>query len=209
MRVARGEPTDATSARLEALAEQTSDALGGATVHSLRGDRALLAGEYAEAGQEMLLASDEPNIGEVYLARAVRAALWGHDVVKAREIADRLDTHPSSAAATIAARIAARAGIAALEGRSLDAIAGFRDGLARDRATGQDFALACAGLDYALLVGPEEPSVRATAAEARAIFERIRARPYMERLDAAIAGYATDASSAEATKSGALSRTPG
>jgi class 3 adenylate cyclase/tetratricopeptide (TPR) repeat protein len=188
MRVARGDSTDATLASVEALAEQTSDAFGAAAVHLLRGDRALLAGEYAEACREMLLASTEPNLGEVFLARAVRAALWGRDGVMAHEVADRLDAHPSSTAAMTAARIAARAGIAALEGRRDDAIAGYGDALARYRAQGQDFELGCAVLDSVLLVGTDEPSVRAAAEEARAIFERVRALPYLERLDAAMAG---------------------
>ena len=185
MRVARGESTDATLAGLEALAEQTSDSFGPAAVHFLRGDRALLAGDYAEACREMLLASVEPNVGQIYLVSAVRAALWGRDIATAREIADRLDAHPDSGAAITAARIAARAGIAALEGRPDDAIAGYRDALARYRAMGQDFDLACTALDFALLVGPEEPSARAAADEARPIFERAGARPYLERLDAA------------------------
>jgi predicted ATPase len=208
MRVARGESTDASLASLEALAAQTSDPMGDATVHYLRGDRALIAGEHREAYREMLIASVEPNIGEVFLACAVRAALWGRDVVTAREIADRLDAYPSSAPTTMAARIAARAGIAALEGRRSDAIAGFEDGVARYRALGQAFDLACASLDYLLLIGPQEPAVRAAAEEARAIFERISARPYLERLDAAMTERADHGSPAVTPESRAVSKSP-
>jgi class 3 adenylate cyclase/predicted ATPase len=206
MRVARGDPTDAILASLESLAQETSDVLGHPIVHSLRGDRALLSGDYAEAHREMLLASDEPNLGEVYLGRAIRAALWDRDVAVAREIADRLDAHVSSVAATAAARIAARAGIAALEGRDAEAITGFLDAIARYRATGLDFDLACAALDFALLVGPSEPSVRAAADEARAIFERIGARPYLDRLDGAMAQREIGAT-ADVPGAGALSGT--
>ncbi len=208
MRVARGESTDATLARLEALAEQTSDAYGAAAVHFLRGDRALLAGEHADACREMLLAADEPNVGDTFLVFAVRAAMWGRDVVKAREIADRLDAHPSSAAPTATGRIAARAGIAALEGRRGDAIAGYGDALARYRATGQDFALACAGLDCVLLVGAEEPSARAAGKEARTIFERVEARPYLRLLESAVARDMTDARPARAGDRQAVSGPP-
>ena len=191
MRVPRGESTDAMLADLERLAEETTDAFGAAALHYLRGDRALLAGDHALASREMLLASDEPNIGHVFLAGAARAALWGGDVATAREIADRLEAQPNSSASFTAGRTAVRAGIAALEGRRDEAIAGFRDALARLRAIGEDFELARTGLDFGLLVGPGEPAARAAAAEARPIFERVGARPYLERLDAAAAGATT------------------
>jgi hypothetical protein len=178
-------------ADLERLAEETTDAFGAAALHYLRGDRALLAGDHALASREMLLASDEPNIGHVFLAGAARAALWGGDIATAREIADRLDAQPNSSASFTAGRTAVRAGIAALEGRRDEAIAGFRDALARLRAIGEDFELARTGLDFLLLVGPGEPAARAAADEARPIFERVGARPYLERLGAAAAGAAT------------------
>jgi hypothetical protein len=186
MRVPRGESTDTMLADLERLAGETTDAFGAAALHYLRGDRALLAGDHELAWREMLLASDEPNIGHIFLASAARAALWGDDVATAREIAARLDTHPISQASFTASRIAAWAGIAALEGRRDDAISGFRDALARCRSIGEDFELARTGLDFVLLVGPAEPSARAAADEARLIFERVGARPYLERLDAAM-----------------------
>ena len=36
------------------------------------------------------------------------------------------------------------------------------------------------------LLGPNLPETRAAADEARAVFERVAARPYLERLDATI-----------------------
>ena len=57
---------------------------------------------------------------------------------------------------------------------------------------GEDFEQACTGLDFVLLVGPDEPSARAAADDARVIFERIRARPFLDRLDAAMARHRTD-----------------
>ena len=186
IRVARGDSTDSTRAELEALVERTSDSFGVAALHFLRGDRAFVTGDYAQAWREMLEGSNEPNIGDLLITRALRAALWSGDARMAGEIADRLDGHPSSAAYTRAARIAARAGIAALDGRRDDAIAGYQDALARYRAVNQDFDLACTALDFALLVGPQESSALAAADEARAIFARVGARPYLERLNTAL-----------------------
>jgi hypothetical protein len=153
----------------------------------MRGDRAFIGGDYPEASREMLDAASDPNISDLGLVRALRVALWSRDAPNARELADRLDAHPSSSASTVASRISARAGIAALDGRHDEAIAGYRDALARFRAVNRDFDLACTALDFVLLLGPEDPSARAAAEEARAIFERVGARPYLERLEAAMA----------------------
>jgi len=209
MRVARGEATDADLVRLESLADQTSDAFGAAAVHLLRGDRALLAGEYADACRELLMGSGEPNLGQTLLARAVRAALWGADRLMAHEIADRLDAHPSSSASATASRMAARAGIAALEGHRDEAIAGYRDALERHRAIGEDFEVACVALDFVRFVGPDESAARAAAEEARAIFERVRARPWLQRLDAALARPAGPSPAQEAPTARTAPVTPG
>ncbi len=188
MRVARGEPMDEVQAALEAAAAGTSDPFGAAAVHCLRGDRALLAGRLDEAFREMILASGDPNVGQIFLARAARAALWAADLGKARDVADRLAAHPNSAGGIGAARLAAAAGVAALEGRRADAVTGFTEALSGYHAAGEDFALACTGLDFLVAVGPGERAARAAADESRGIFERIGARPYLERLDAALAG---------------------
>jgi hypothetical protein len=134
----------------------------------------------------MLDAANNFDNSDLALVRALRVALWGRDAPNARELADRLDAHPGSLASTVAARISARAGIAALDGRRDEAIAGYRDALARFRAVNHDFDLACTALDFVLLVGPENSSALAAAEEARAIFERVGARPYLEHLEAAM-----------------------
>jgi hypothetical protein len=187
IRVAKDDPTDATLADIEALAERTSDSFGLASVHFLRGDRAFIRGDYAEASREMVDAASDSNVSDLALGRALRAALWSRDAPKARELADRLDAYPGSSGSTAAARVSARAGIAALDGRIDDAVAGYRDALARFRAVNHDFNLACTALDFVLLVGAENPSALAAAEEARAIFERVGARPYLEHLKAAMA----------------------
>jgi hypothetical protein len=65
------------------------------------------------------------------------------------------------------------------------------------RSIGADLNAARLSLDFILLVGANHPATREAAAEARAIFERVKARPYLERLDAATARVATDAPQAE------------
>ncbi|HVA86920.1 MAG TPA: hypothetical protein VNF73_11475 [Candidatus Saccharimonadales bacterium] len=102
-------------------------------------------------------------------------------------MADRLDADPDAGRQGPGAnRTVAWAGIAALEGRRDEALAGFRDACRRYRELGADFPFAWIVLDALILLGPEEPAIRDQADEARAIFERVRAVPYLEWLDAAL-----------------------
>ena len=104
-----------------------------------------------------------------------------------------------------AARLSARAAVAALEGRTDDAISGFREALARFRSVGEGFDVATTALDFVILVGADHPATREAAAEARAIFDRGRARPYLERLDAALSGGARSAATAVAQSGSTVS----
>jgi class 3 adenylate cyclase/tetratricopeptide (TPR) repeat protein len=186
----RGESTDVALASLEALSTQVSDPYALAALHSLRSSRAFHRGDYPQAVDEAILATDDEELAPYFLADASRAALWGHDLPRSREIADRLDADRSTGLQIASTRIVTRAGIAALEGRLDEAILGYREALARLRAVGADFDVALIDLDLVLLVGTDHPATREAAAEARAIFERVRARPYLDRLDEAM-GQAT------------------
>jgi tetratricopeptide (TPR) repeat protein len=207
--VARGESTDATLARLEVLSSEVSDPAGLSSALILRSDRALHAGDFGLACDEAVSAAEADPAATLYLGLAMRPALWGRDLARARQVADRLDADPSTELGIAAYRVAARAGIAALEGRVDDAITGFREALSLLRSEGSDFEVARISLDFVILVGVDNPATREAAAEARAIFERLKARPYLERLEAAMARDATDAPMAEARGGGAVSGTPG
>lgn len=206
---ARGESTDAELATLEAMSTQVSDHYAAAAAHSLRGSRAFDRGDYAEAVDESLLATEDVELARYFLEDALRAAVWGHDLARAREVAERLDADRSTGTAMAASRLAARAGVAALEGRLDEAIAGYREAMSLLRSIGADFPLASLALDFVQVVGGSHPAAREAAAEARPIFERIKARPYLERLDAALAKPAPAAAAATPSESRAVSATPG
>ncbi len=187
--VARGEPTDRYLERFEALAKEVSDDYPISAVHFLRSDRALIAGDYARSADEAVMAADtSPELGAVYLDLAMRPALWARDLARARDISARLDADPATGSRTSIDRMAAHAGVAALEGRIDDASTGYRDVLARYRALGEVLATTRTALDYVLLLGPDQPGAGEAAAEARAIFERVGARPYLAKLDEAMGG---------------------
>ena len=184
---ARGESTDSVLATMESVASGTSDAFAITAVEYLRGERAITLGDYDTARRTFEEGAPDLNIGDAMLARAARAALWGGDRNAASEAADRLDAHPSSTRVTAAARLAARAGIAALDGRTEEAIAGYRDALANYQSTGDDLDRALTGLDFVMMVGPEEGAARAAAEESRVLFQRAGARGWLDQLDLAMA----------------------
>jgi hypothetical protein len=76
--------------------------------------------------------------------------------------------------------------LAALDGRRADALAGFTDAVRRWRDLGFEFEAAVCALNFVTTIGGSEPEVRAAAEDARAVFERLGAQPFMKRLDAAV-----------------------
>ena len=80
-----------------------------------------------------------------------------------------------------------RAGIAALEGRSADALPLYREALRAWRELGLGWDEALCGLDMATLLDPADSEVRTAADAAREIIVRLGAAPFIARLDAALA----------------------
>ena len=83
-------------------------------------------------------------------------------------------------------RVTLRAGIAALEGRRADAIAGYREALRGWAALGTAFDEALAVIDLATLLAPtdrEMPEASAAIEAARETLVRLRAQPFLDRLD--------------------------
>ncbi len=183
----RGRPTEDIWARMEQDAVGLSDPVGLSAVELARGHRALVGGDAVVAHAAFIRAADTSgSLAGTFLPDALRAALWQRDQAGVRVAADRLDADPDTSACMQANRITARAGIAALEGRRDDAVTAYGEALRRFRALGLDFELARTALDLVLLVGPGTPEAVAAANEARTIFDRLGARPYLERLDAAM-----------------------
>jgi hypothetical protein len=80
-----------------------------------------------------------------------------------------------------------RAGIAALEGRSDEAMALYRDALAAWRDLGLPWDEALCAIDLVTFLGTSSPEIHAAAESAREILIGLRAKPYLDRLDAAVA----------------------
>ncbi len=183
----RGDSLDEIIRRLEQLVDQVSDDSALSSLHFTRSQRALSVSDYATAIDESLSAADDPALRRIYLSLAIRPALWSRDMARAREVSALLDATVETGTDAAASRIATHAGLAALEGRTDEAIAGYRQAFQMFRSMGADYLVAGHQLDLVILVGPTHEAAREAAAEARPTFERIKARAYLERLDAALA----------------------
>ena len=118
----------------------------------------------------------------------VRSALWAGDAEGATSALASLDASGALGAALAADRLVARAGIDALEGRGPAALAGYREALRAYRKLGLAFDEAAAAVDMAILLrSPERDAadVETAIGAARETLERLGARPFLARLDAA------------------------
>ena len=118
----------------------------------------------------------------------VRSALWAGDAAGATSALDLLEASGSLGSALAADCLVARAGIDALEGRGPAALAGYREALRAYRKLGLAFDEAAAAVDMAILLrSPERDASDVVTAigVARETLERLGARPFLARLDAA------------------------
>jgi class 3 adenylate cyclase/predicted ATPase len=191
--IARGQPVDDLLRRLETIAGQISEPGAAADLLQLRGDKAFMSGDPAGAAELYLAAADlGSQAPDIYLSSAVRAFIASRDVEGARSaIARHREVAPGYVVDT-AIGIAADAGIAFLEGQLDEGIQGYRDALARLESIHVGWLVAAFGYELVSLAGPDHPAAKEAAARSREIFERIKARPWLELLDAALASRPAD-----------------
>jgi hypothetical protein len=129
---------------------------------------------------------------------AARAALWGGDLAGARAALAALEAKMYRGRAITLDKQTARAGIAALEGHSAEALAGYREALRGWRQIGCAFDEALAAIDMVSLLHLTDAESLAEIDWARETLTRLGAKPYLDRLEAAVAG---DQPSKSATRS--------
>jgi class 3 adenylate cyclase/predicted ATPase len=191
IQIARGEGVDELVADVEEFFRDSSDPEDLFTVAMSRSGASLVKGDLIEAYRRGMEAADiHTQLEEVGLRAAMRAAIWMRDPVRARAVSERASGLRSTSAVRQAHGARGVAAVAALEGRRAEAVAAFRDARDRMRRLEQWFEFATFAVD-AVTVLPDEPEIRAWVDEARPILERLRARPFLERLDASLAEAAT------------------
>jgi hypothetical protein len=89
--------------------------------------------------------------------------------------------------ALAAHRVAIGAAVDALGGRRREALAGFRQAASEFEQIGVRVDRALNAIDMAATLGADEPDVQAEVDIARTLLEGLGARPYLARLDEALA----------------------
>lgn len=175
--------------RLEATADAdgTEDMTARANNHRARAEVYLATGdlEAAHRHASAALAAEPSGINSAgALAIQQRAALWLGDVGRAREALTGMQAFRGRWMATV--RLTAEAGLAALEGRHDVSALAYARALDAWRTIDSPLDLALCALDRAILRGPDV-APGGEDDEAREIFTRIGATPYLARLDRAAA----------------------
>jgi len=118
---------------------------------------------------------------------AGRASLLVGDAAAAARSADELKRTGMHGPFIEARRMELAAGLAALEGRPAEALPLFAEVLRRYQVLGVQIDQAFAAIEMASLLDPTLPEVVAAGDVAREILVRLRAKPFIARLDAALA----------------------
>ena len=188
LRVMRGEPIEAAIVEMEQLLGGRAEPGLASSLLDVRATAAFVEGDFPLARK---LAADFARMSSLAAPAmwpyAARCALWSGDASAAASDLEQLDATDRRGAMIEADRRTIQAGIAALEGRMADAAAGYRDAARRWRELGVDLDLALCDLDAVRFLGDVDPRLSQEAAdEARRIFTRLGAKPFLGRLDAVI-----------------------
>jgi tetratricopeptide (TPR) repeat protein len=188
LRALRGEPYVELWTQLQALPDVSADTVKPAVMTWLSMTTSFVAGDYAiaRAHAHDYARMFNQGVAEGYLM-AARCALGLRDATAAREDLDRSQPFTRRGRAIEAERSGIRAGIAALEGRPDEATADFRAALGELRDLGLEWYEALCTLDVAPLLDPDDPEVRAEIERTRRILVRLRAIPFIARLDGFLA----------------------
>jgi tetratricopeptide (TPR) repeat protein len=183
----RGEEAEDLMAQAAALLEGQSELQGFSMLDDARSDAAMARNQFEES-RRLAISSysriDAPDSSA--RVRAGRLSIWLRDVESVAQILDDHRQVPGAMARITELEL--RGGLAALEGRSREAINLFREALAQWRERGIRFDLALAALTMVYALGTEHPEAREAAAEAREIFTQLGATPLLALLDAAETG---------------------
>jgi class 3 adenylate cyclase/tetratricopeptide (TPR) repeat protein len=184
----RGEDVTAEVVRLAAWAESLDESAREA-IHGLRAEVAFAAGDLRAAfdGWLAYARSDALNAAMAIFGAGLAALLAG-DRDRAATALDALDDLPGHGRVRAIDRRLLVAGRDALDGRPVEALREARVAFADYDRLGLPWRRALGGLMLASTIGPDDAEVRAAAESARATFVRLGAKPFVEQLDAAMAG---------------------
>jgi hypothetical protein len=180
------EPSE-IDARYAMYAERIEDADLASSLPDMLGWAAFASGRFADAAASWLKNADVSALNAPYtLPRTAHMALFAGDPSLARASIERLAQTGAQGKAIDVDRTAIAAGLAALEGRRGEALAGYRAAIAGWRDLGLPWDEALTSIEFVRFLGPDEPEAMAAADVARATLERLEATRILDILDASI-----------------------
>ena len=184
----RGQPVTEVVDEIRRLVGDSSELSPLGQLYDASGNAAFAAGRLADAASDMRRAAEVMAgvAGTGERMTAARAALWQRDAGGAVAELEAIDRAGFHAPAVEARRMTIRAGLAALDGRVVEAVGLYRDALQAWRGLGLQVDEALTGIDMAILLDPALPEVRTAADDTRRILVRLGASPLLARLDAAL-----------------------
>ena len=183
----KGERVDAYLEALERLADGKSDPASRYSVAAARADHAFALGDLQDAAERYRRAAAISGANApLSLTLAARAGLLMRDATAAATDLEALQATAVHGQWNEAHRTSIRAGLAALGGRTSEAVALYADAIRVFRDLGVLVDEAFTAIEMATLLDPELPEVRAAADAARETLARLGAQPFLERLEAAM-----------------------
>ncbi len=181
----RGEPDDGWMDRYDPILTGSTDPQVPAVRRFTDGWAALAEGRLEDAGTAaMEAAGHATSYAVVAYPLALRAALWAGDLERAAMAVAAFEALAVHGDAVEATRSSMRAGIAALHGRSKDAMHGALDALERWRILGARFEFAMTVLDALATGGAGQAWLEPAVDEARAILQELGATRLLARIEA-------------------------
>ncbi|MFL5709304.1 MAG: adenylate/guanylate cyclase domain-containing protein [Chloroflexota bacterium] len=188
IRALRGAATVDQFADLEAIPMSGDDTVQPVTIAEVAAWVAYAEGRFdlariraLEVGRLFLQARLEASL------LAARCALLAGDAVAARDDLAMAQSTDRRGRVIDADATTINAGIAALDGRARESLSLYREALRAWRDLGLAWDEARCAIDMAVMLGPSEPEVSAAADAATVILTRLGAKPFLERLESAMA----------------------
>jgi hypothetical protein len=180
---ARGEPTDALITEMDEALVGVTDLQSIAERDAALGWVALAAGRFHAARELWARITGGQGSTASFHGLRARAALWNSQADDGAVELAALEASGAHGPALEADRAVMRAAIASREGRTAEALAGYRVALRAWRELGLPFDEALTGIDMATVLDVSEQEVADAVAVARRLLTELGARPYLERLE--------------------------
>ena len=183
---ARAEPDDQLLARVVEISASTEDPPIRAMTYLLQGEARLLQDDH-EAAYELFTRGSETDPSEpTGIVWSARLAIWLGDRPRLEQAGRLMSNLPYSGRTSTGARQWIRGALAVQDGRHAEGLADLSGAIRLMREITMEFEAARMIIDGLRLL-PGEPQLMELEPYARRVFERLGARFYLVRLDAALA----------------------